>query len=69
MSPFLGEKKNSMLDISEATAMMLISHYNIQDMDIVNTAFMAMVDPENYTTNLITLEIGLFEYASFLKIK
>ena len=48
MSPFLGEEKNSMLDISEATAMMLISHYNIQDVDIVNTAFMTMVDPDNY---------------------
>ena len=48
MSPFLGEKKNPLMDISEATTMMLMSHYNIKDKNIINTTFMAMVDPENY---------------------
>ena len=48
MSHFLGEKKNPLMDISEATAMMLMSHYDIQDQDIINTTYMSMVDPENY---------------------
>ena len=48
MSHFLGEKKNPLMYISESTAMMLMSHYDIQDQDIINTTFMSMVDPENY---------------------
>eukprot|EP00091_Calanus_sinicus_P003753 TRINITY_DN1392_c0_g1_i4.p1 TRINITY_DN1392_c0_g1~~TRINITY_DN1392_c0_g1_i4.p1 ORF type:complete len:217 (-),score=101.71 TRINITY_DN1392_c0_g1_i4:67-717(-) len=48
MSHFLGEKKNPLMDISDATVMMLMSHYNIQDQDIINTTYMSMVEPENY---------------------
>ena len=48
MSQFLGEKKNPMMDISEATSMMIMSHYGIQDKDIINTTFMSLVDHENY---------------------
>ena len=44
MSQFLGEKKNPMMDISEATSMMIMSHYGIQDKDIINTTFMSLVD-------------------------
>ena len=39
---------NPLIDISEATAMMLMSHYNIQDKDIINTTYMSLVAPENY---------------------
>ena len=28
--------------------MILMTHYNIQDKDIIDTTFMALVDPENY---------------------
>jgi len=48
MSPFVGEKRSSLMDISEATALMLISHYNIQDENILRTTYMMTTDPENY---------------------
>ena len=48
MSPFIGEKKNILMEISEATTMMIMSHYGIQDKDIINTTFMSLVEPENY---------------------
>jgi len=48
MSPFVGEKRSSLMDISEATTMMLISHYNIQDENILKTTYMMTTDPENY---------------------
>jgi hypothetical protein len=48
MSPYLGEKKNPWQETSEATTWMLLSQYNIQDRDIINTTFMALADPKNY---------------------
>ena len=48
MSPFVGEKMTSLMEISEATTMMIMSHYGIQDNDIIKTAFMSLVEPENY---------------------
>ena len=71
MSHFLGEKKNPLIDISEATAMMLMSHYNILDKDIINTTYMSMVDPENYnrktsfTKNYGSIKTSLKEIQPF----
>merc|ERR1712215_245305 len=48
MSPFVGEKRSSLMYISEAITMMLISHYNIQDVNILKTTYMMTTDPENY---------------------
>ena len=48
MSPFIGEKKNILMEISEATTMMIMSHYGIQDNDIIKTTFMSLVEPDNY---------------------
>ena len=71
MSHFIGEKKNPLIDIYEATVKMLMSHYNILDKDISNTTYMSMVDPENYnrktsfTKNYGSIKTSLKEIQPF----
>merc|ERR1712142_908463 len=48
MSTFVGEKTNALTDISQATAKMLMTHYDIQDTNIINATWLSLVDPENY---------------------
>ena len=47
MSPFVGEKKTTLMEISEASTMMIIFHYGIQDKDIINTTFLSLIEPYN----------------------
>jgi len=57
VSPFLGEDfkekktfnvKMSLMDLTRNNAMMLISHYKIENQDVINTAALALSSPENY---------------------
>jgi len=60
VSPFLGEdfeeektfnKNMSLMDLIRNNVMMLTSHYKIENQDVINTAALALSNPENFERN------------------
>merc|ERR1739844_811922 len=48
MAPFVGNNTNYMTDLCQATAKMMLTHYNIQDRNTLQTTWLSLGEPENY---------------------
>ena len=42
------KEKTTSMEMSQATAMMIMSHCGIQDNDMINSTFMSLIEAENY---------------------